>query len=229
MRTYVFILSSFLLLSSAWGQRKVGVEKVTAGDSPTFTKIYALVIGISDYKNNDRVKDLDFADDDAKLFYRYLLEAYPSQIKENENIQLLLDKNATQSAIDEKLRWLKSKAAENVLIIFYFAGHGGTDSELGGLPGYLLAYDASPPALSGGGAYSIELLDRILNNDIAGVGKATVISILDACHSGKSTAMQNVNANVLHSKTNIKPDNGRIIKLLSSRGSEDSDERADFM
>ena len=87
----------------------------------TSPRIFALVIGISDYYGTEA--DLRYADSDAKHFYNHLLKAFPNEIKNGE-CKILLNHQATASNIKKQLTAVFSKATENDYVIFYFSGHG---------------------------------------------------------------------------------------------------------
>jgi hypothetical protein len=89
--------------------------------SVTPPKVYAVVVGISDYSGE--LSDLNYADDDARIFYRHLKKAFPKETA-NGAVSLLLDQNATKSNILNEMKRLFAKAGENDYVIFFFSGHG---------------------------------------------------------------------------------------------------------
>ena len=101
-------------------------------------EIYAIVIGISDYKD-DQIKDLQYADRDAKVFAEYLQSENGGSVPA-DHIKLLLGKDATIAAVYNALQWVKDNVAENDQFYFYFAGHGDVESSIYSL-GFLLVYD----------------------------------------------------------------------------------------
>jgi hypothetical protein len=84
-------------------------------------KIYAVVVGVSDYYS---INDLSYCDDDARVFYNHLKSAFPSETSQGE-VSILTDKNATHENILSELKRVFSKASENDFIMFFFSGHGG--------------------------------------------------------------------------------------------------------
>ncbi len=79
--------------------------------------LYAVVVGISDYRGSDM--DLQNADDDANDYYSYLINHGSS----TANTFLLTDASATKAAIVNAMT-VFSKADNNDKIIFFFSGHG---------------------------------------------------------------------------------------------------------
>ncbi|RNC86711.1 MAG: tetratricopeptide repeat protein [Winogradskyella sp.] len=141
---------------------------------------YAIIIGISDYFE-DNLK-LNYADNDAALFKNYLsdIEKIPE-----ENIELLINKNAVALNIENAFRQIAKKIAENDIVYVYFAGHGDVVEDFGYKEGYLLAADsnANREYVGTGGVIA---LDRLNNRIIRALTQknANVILILDACRSG---------------------------------------------
>ncbi len=165
--------------------------------SQTFTgtskrQIYAVVVGISDYKDS-LIKDLKFAHRDAEIFAQFLMSPGGGAVPAT-NIKLLLQENATVSSIYGALFWLQKVAQKNDLVFFYFAGHGDVESSLYKL-GFLLAYD-SPYQNYLSNAIRIEDLN-IMANTLSVIKEANTILITDACHSGKLAGSDNRGKNLI--------------------------------
>ncbi len=80
---------------------------------------YAIVIGISDYPGNGN--DLNFADDDARLFAQVLKEKYSFP---EENVFTFIDSNAQAEEIFETINDLRKKVTQDDEVVFFFSGHG---------------------------------------------------------------------------------------------------------
>jgi hypothetical protein len=76
---------------------------------------YALVIGISDYSGTQN--DLQYCDDDATDWKNRL-------VSEGYSVTILLDGNATKSAIESAVNSLASKSIAGNEIAFCYSGHG---------------------------------------------------------------------------------------------------------
>jgi len=138
---------------------------------------WAVVVGISDYKNNPAVTDLKYADRDAQSFYDFLVSPQGGCFKP-ENIQLLLNEKATVSNLRYALGTFLGRTADKDLVVIYMAGHGAPDSKKWENL-YFLTYDANPDSLPNT-AYPMDDLTRDLQRYIKA---KKVIVVTDACHS----------------------------------------------
>jgi tetratricopeptide (TPR) repeat protein len=141
---------------------------------------YALIIGISTYKNLDGSQNLDFPESDAEATYRALISpeggAFPP-----ENVHKLLGSQATIANIRNELEnWLPNVAKPEDRVVVYFAGHGLVKNGRG----YLAAWDVNPANLENT-AYSMTALGNVMANKVKARWK---VLLADACHSGKINA-----------------------------------------
>jgi len=91
--------------------------------SESTAKKYAIIIGIADYKGT--INDLNYCDDDAQDFNNVLLNKYGW---EKNQITLLINGEATKTAIFEAIDDVTKKAKENDEVIFFYSGHGGNSN-----------------------------------------------------------------------------------------------------
>ena len=141
-------------------------------------KLWAVVIGVSNYKNLASKEQLEFAHRDAQSFAEFLRSpnggGFPSS-----QMTVLTDQNATLSAIRSALGTTLPRSVEpDDMVVIYFAGHGIVEGEH---DGYLLAHDSDPQNLYAT-ALQISELNRIITERLKA---RTVILIADACHSGQ--------------------------------------------
>jgi hypothetical protein len=141
-------------------------------------EIWAVVVGISKYKDRDNISSLEYADADARAFYDFLINQYGGRIRK-ENVRCLINEDATGENIREALKIFLKRAISNDIVVIYFAGHGGpaphSADEL-----YLIPYDAYYQKIAAQGIPMYEI-SRILNKEI---NAERVVMIADACHSG---------------------------------------------
>jgi len=175
-RTFIAILFlSFGL--SLLAQNTKGVSLESSSNQQNEGTTYALIIGISKYKNPE-IPSLQFADRDAIAFHNYLVA---SGVDSN-NITLLLNENASYAETMLSLHELcteKVKAGDKVFI--YFSGHGDVESQVITNVGYLLPYDA-PKVVYAISAINVRTLQDYVSTLSANEVQAIVIT--DACHSG---------------------------------------------
>ena len=162
----LFICSTQYLLGFAQAQRH---------------NTYAIIVGISKYDQKNNIPALKYADRDAQEFADYLRSRSGGSVPA-ENIQLLLNENATVAAVYQAMTWLKRTCEKDDLVFFYFAGHGDKETETIYNLGFLLTYNTPRPNYINN-ALRIEDLNNCANT-LSISNKANVVLITDACHSG---------------------------------------------
>lgn len=149
---------------------------------PANAELYGVFVGINDYQYL-RIRDLQFAEDDARLMQAAFGERAGLTA---ENARLLLGSEATRANVAFAVRgWLAERATPQDTVVFYFAGHGtqlldDNGDEEDGKDEALLAWDSGLLDLT-------YIRDDDLNRWLSTVRAETIIVILDACHSGTGT------------------------------------------
>ncbi|RLE67339.1 MAG: hypothetical protein DRJ45_09675, partial [Thermoprotei archaeon] len=149
---------------------------------PRFKEQWALVVGISDYRDQN-ILDLKYPEEDAKAFYDFLTSPDGGGFP-RDHVRLLLGEEATLREMLKGLAWLRDSSTEDDLVVFYFAGHGAfvqdrNGDEEDGVDECLLPFDADPDSLS-----ETTLLDDELGNWVNGLSTKAVVLILDAAYGG---------------------------------------------
>lgn len=142
----------------------------------TTNQRYAVVIGVSHYRDR-RIRSLDFADRDAEAIRDFLLDPKGGGMP-RANLLYLVNENATFANIRSSLFHFLTKPGPDDLAIVYFAGHGASDPKRNENY-YLLGYDTDWDNIGGTALPMWDLqvaFDRTL--------QASVVSLVDACHSG---------------------------------------------
>src|SRR5688572_4947 len=106
---------------------------------------WAIIIGISKYKNTDL--NLRYADRDAEELYQLLLTPSGGGF-EQDHIKKLTNEQATKSEIGRILGSFLKKPAPEDLVIIYFACHGSPDPDRPENV-YLLTFDTDPLDIAG--------------------------------------------------------------------------------
>jgi len=187
--------------------------------------IRALIVGISEYKYIDKANCLDYADDDAKLFYDFLLTGAMGDIK-RENITLLTNEQSDYATVFLALKKILTANAvkSNDISIFYFAGHGDCQSKINGA--YFLTYDSPTNGdYSLNGGISIDDIDIYIQK--ASKKGVDVRIITDACRSGKLLSSNGYNESTLY-LSKLTEEYNRCIKMVSCGEKESSLESKDF-
>jgi hypothetical protein len=145
---------------------------------PISRQKYALIIGISRYKNNSRgIPNLAYADVDANSIYEFLQKPEGGGFSP-ANMLLLSNEQATFARIHEAVTNFVARASVNDLLLIFFAGHGAPDRfALQNL--YLIAHDTDVNNMSET-ALSMPKLRRYLDENIK---SKRVVLLMDACHS----------------------------------------------
>src|ERR1044072_6060131 len=174
---FLLFLSSFVPSVSAQGQER----KITIGGGASLDgkgKLWAVVIGVSSYKNLTPEQQLKFAHRDAQAFAEFLKSPNGGGFPASQ-LKLLVNQEATISAMRSALGTVLPREAEpDDVVVIFFAGHGVVENSN---EGYLLAYDSDPQNLYAT-AMSVSEVDRIVTDRVKA---RTVILIADACHSGR--------------------------------------------
>ncbi len=150
---------------------------------PVGGRKYALIIGISRYKNNFKgIPNLEYADVDARSIYEFLQKPAAGGFAP-EDMLILSNEQATIARVREALTSFIGKASANDLLLIFFAGHGAPDpSAPQNL--YVLAHDTSVAEMAQTGLAMPELRRYIEQN----IRSKRVVLFLDTCHSaGLST------------------------------------------
>jgi Uncharacterized protein containing caspase domain len=123
------------------------------------------------------IPNLDFADLDARSVFQ-LLQRPETGGFAPENMMLLNNENATLARIREALTNFISRAAEDDLLLIFFAGHGAPDP-FAPQNLYLVAYDTDVNSMPETALAMSDLRSYIDHN----VKSKRLVLLLDACHS----------------------------------------------
>src|ERR1035437_1207274 len=175
---------------------------------------YAVVIGISKYRNLAPKDNLAFAETDTENLYSALISKEAVNL-EFENVKKLIGPLATLQNIRDALEvWLPSHAQEADRVVVYFVGHGLADQDG---RGYLVPYDVdlSDPKRLAETAYPMQRLGEVFSKNVKAKWK---MLLLDACHSGKIT----VDSTPSRVNESLRGLPQGFLTLTSSRASERS-------
>lgn len=200
-----------------------GAENIKPGNVNNqlgkYGKKYAVIIGVSNYKNLPETSkdpntliDLKHADKDAEKFEEFLNQEHISG--GDWEIYTFINQSADSNEIDKCLTKILTQANRRDLIYIFFSGHGRShpqrEKDI-----YLLTYDFEEDVYRSGISYSILL------NLIAESPAEHIVAFIDACRSGaigfgKGNQKQaNFNQDVFHERLAQIPEN----KVIFTSGS----------
>lgn len=140
---------------------------------PDYSNSWAIVIGINKYKS---APPLDYACNDAERFAATLKERFGFP---DENVMLITDESATKDRIlSEFLAFANGKAEPDDRLIFFFAGHGHTQTGKRGEIGFLVPVDGQTANLA-----SLIPWDE-LTRSAELISAKHILYIMDACYGG---------------------------------------------
>ena len=212
---YHLILSLLFFSFPLFSQEK-GVSPLTPKSEIRNPKsTFAVVVGISDYQD-EGIPDLRFADKDAEAFAAWLQSPAGGKLAPNQ-LQLLLNKEATLGRVGMALTWLLEQSQEGDLAVIYFSGHGDVEKNIFNQPGFLLCHDAPPVVYWSGGSLHVNIFQEIITT-LSLVNKSQVLLITDACRAGK-LAGTSYNGSQL-TTSSLAKQFAKEIKILSCQPNE---------
>jgi uncharacterized caspase-like protein len=120
----------------------MGMPAVPTAYAPRYDNSWAIVIGINAYST---ASPLSYARNDAEAFAATLQArfAFP-----NDHVILITDKEATRERIlTEFLAFADGRSKPDDRLIFFFAGHGHTQTGARGEIGFLVPVEGTPSNL----------------------------------------------------------------------------------
>ncbi|MDO8744268.1 MAG: PEGA domain-containing protein [Candidatus Brocadiaceae bacterium] len=141
---------------------------------------YAVVVGISDYKD-PKIPDLKYADADAQAFYDFITSPIGGNFNK-ENVLLLKNEQATLKNVKLAITNFLKKAIDTDFVVIFMACHGEPEPDR---PNniYLLMHDSELDSLSAT-AYHMENVNTDMKRYISA---KRLIFFADACHSAGLT------------------------------------------
>ncbi len=183
---------------------------------PTVGDLYALVVGVSKYKN-PKVPRLEVSDRDAKAFADFLNTQ--DKLFSKVHLTLLLNEGATAVEVKKHLFHKLRRAGKNDTVVLFFSGHGSTPPDI---PGeyFLLTHDADPQFLEATAVNMTRM--RFLER----LDSKRVVVIADTCHAGgfKVAGSKSVQPALSKFLQQFKESAGRVV-ITSCRPDEISLEK----
>jgi metacaspase-1 len=178
-----------------WGVPARHVRALTARTPPTkgsvgrptprFEQGRALLVGVANYTSAPKLPEMVL--NDARDLAAVLQSPDRCGYLE-ENVELLLDEQATAELFRRGLRNLVASARRDDTVVVYFSGHGfrvereGTESQP---EAYLLPFDYDPRDLARTALSASEL-----SGLLAAIQSSRLVVLLDACHAAGAAYMK---------------------------------------
>lgn len=141
--------------------------------------VYAVVIGIGDYQNEQL--NLRYTRNDAQGFYDVLIDPNYGGIPA-EHVHLLLDQEATYQNIKWAIgKWLGDQAQERDTVLIYYSGHGAPEGD----ETYWVTYQADINNL-----YTTALSNKEIADMLERIKAKRVVTFLDSCYSAATVQKQ---------------------------------------
>jgi WD40 repeat protein len=181
-------------------------------------KLYALVVGVSNYRDPDL--RLLYADKDATAIAE-ALSAQKGHFYDDVSVKLLTDDDATEENIEIELSKLKKKTGPNDYAIVFMAGHGVTDDSL---DFYFLPANADldPDKLA---ATAID--GDVIRKGLSKI-QGKVVLFMDACHSARGISGGTGQVDMTGLANSFSREDNGIVMYSSSTGREVSYESAEW-
>jgi tetratricopeptide (TPR) repeat protein len=205
-------------------QRDLKIEKDVTPAAPApaakptavvIPRSYALVIGISKYRNLTQGQQLQYAERDAEDIYSILISPEGGNFRA-ENVHTLIGPKATLANIRRELEeWLPAAAKEDDRVLVYFAGHGFVSQG----QAYLAPYDIVVDQIAKT-AYPMATLGSVFGK----IKAKWKVLLTDSCHSGAVTPdgdVQTINRSLIDMTKSV-------FSLTASRDRERSFESPDW-
>ena len=185
---------------------------------------YALLVGISDFKNQ-AVPKLRFAHRDAEALCDMLHSPRGGGVP-SENLVLLTNQRATTSAIRAAIEsTIKTRAGPGDTILLFIASHGVVADSSGKSRGYVLTYDSDPEDLA---TTAIPMTDiRKLFEDEMTHGHRLLLFV-DVCHAGRIGQIVTPESRTNRQAETMAQDEGQFFGLLAAQGNEYAIEGTQF-
>ncbi len=214
--------------NAEWVKSKIfGLEEslataaaAAAANAGTAGQTYALMVGISKYKNPQL--NLQFADKDAVDFGK-VVETQRFGGVPSQNVMVLTDEKATAGAVRNGFQtFLKAKATKMDTVVILLASHGTVEVP-GTKDSYVLTYDSDPQDLKST-AITMSEIQQLFQEQLKNV--ARVMMFVDVCKAGTIGTIQNTP--VEGAVASLGQSQGVLFGLLASGPKEFSIEGPQF-
>ena len=141
-----------------------------------FDRGYALVIGVADYPNINKLSEAVLKD--AKDIRDVLCSPIHCGYAD-DHVRLLLNEQATAEGIREGFAWLASATGPDDTAVIFFSGHGGRLPMGAGMENFLMPYDTMRGKIP-----STAIAGQEVTEMLRGIQTQRLLVFFDSCFSG---------------------------------------------
>ena len=186
-----------------------------ASDKPA---TFALIVGISEYRNLPRDLWLQYPKADADSFAGFLATPRGGAVA-GDHVMLLTNEKATAAALRSAFSGFLKQPGKDDTVYILIAGHGTVDP--GGA--YILTWDSDPVNLAGT-AISMAEIHSLVEDEVTRAGH--VILLADVCRAATIAGQKTTSLGAVVEKLGEAP--GEMLGLMAARPTELSLEGPDF-
>lgn len=137
---------------------------------------WALVVGVGRFRYG--IRTLEFAGRDAMSFYQFLVDPRRGRFSP-QNVQVLVDENATRANIAQALDQLRRVAGEDDLVTVYMSSHGSPPDKKGAVN--IVTYDTETKPRER--VWHTSVTEEMLREFVEGLRARRLVMVLDTCYS----------------------------------------------
>jgi len=169
------------------GESPVPLQPTTKAPTGPIAKKWALVVGVNAFRDKT-IRTLNYAAKDAADFHAALTDPEIGRF-EPAKVRLLLDSDATLSAVRSGIGWLRSTVGPDDLVVIYMASHGSPREFDPNGVSYVLLHDTDSSSAETVYASALQMIDLAedLTRDLTA---GRVVLILDTCYSGDAARLR---------------------------------------
>lgn len=161
------------------------ISVVTAGTASAEVSKRAVLIGVDDYLDDDKISDLQGCGNDVDLMKSVLVGKFDFA---PDDVRVLKDKEATRSGIINTIRSHLGQSQQGDIALVHYSGHGSqmedaSGDEADGKDETIVPHDSRTKV---GDKEIFDISDDEINGMMKEISDKTpnVVFILDSCHSG---------------------------------------------
>jgi tetratricopeptide (TPR) repeat protein len=197
-------------------------QAAQAAAAPLGGKMYALLVGVSEYQKLPKDLWLQYAHADAEVFASHLSSGRGGKIPQDDMIVLTNQKATTAALRNAFQTFIKGRAGKTDTVLILIAGHGTVEVP-GSKGAFILTHDSDPQDLAST-ALPMADVQELVEEQLTKVGRVAVF--VDVCRAGVIGTIRSTTVNAVVER--LADAEGEIFGLMASRPKELSYEGPQF-